>query len=242
MGRGGLIAVLAVLWTATAATAAERAQFALVGYSADGRYFAFEQFGVQDGSGFAYSDLFVIDLDRDEWAAGPYHEQAGDEAVGLADIRGAVREAAGPALAALDISVPAVTIALNGDGEPGIEGLTLDFGVPGYSEPGHMFGTYSLALTIYTAPTREDCVVYLGEPAKGFGLELSSDGVTQTIHHDETIPVSRGCPTTYRVSAVVVPFGAYDISRGVALVSVYAFGFEGVDRRFIALPLVPPGP
>ncbi len=241
MGRAGLIA-LAVLVTATSATAAERAQFEPVGYSADGRYFAFEQYGVQDGSGFAYSDLFVIDLDRDAWAAGPFHEQAEDEQTALAAIRGASRQAAQPVLEALDISVPAVTIALNGDGEPGIDGLTLDFGVPGYSEPGHLFGTYQLALTIYVAPTAQDCVVYLGEPAKGFGLDLISEGVTQTIHHDASIPVSRGCPTTYRISAVVLPFGTHDISRGVALVSVYAFGFEGVDRRFVALPLVPPGP
>jgi predicted secreted protein len=241
MARAGLIAIAALL-SVSGATAAERAEFDLIGYSPDGRYFAFEQYGVQDGSGFAYSDFFVIDLDRDAWAAGPFHEQAGDEATALAAVRADARQAAQPALDGFDISVPAVEIALNGDGEPGIDGLTLDFGVPGYSDPGHMFASYALALTIYEAPTAQDCIVYLGEPAKGFGLDLISDGDSQSIHHDLSIPASRGCPTTYRITAVVLPFGAYDISRAVALISVYAFGFEGVDRRFVALPLVPPGP
>lgn len=241
MIRAGLIGLAAML-VATATPAAERAQFALVGYSPDGRHFAFEQYGIQDGSGFAYSDLFVIDLDADAWAAGPFRAQASEELTPLAAIRAETRQAAQPALTSLDVSVPAVIIALNGDGEPGIDGLTLDFGVPGYSDPGHMFGTYSLALSIFVAPTAQDCVVYLGEPAKGFGLELRAEGVTASVHHDLSIPVSRGCPTTYRISGVVLPFGATDISRAVALISVYAFGFEGVDRRYIALPLVPPGP
>jgi hypothetical protein len=36
---------------------------------------------------------------------------------------------------------------------------------------------------------------------------------------------------------VVLPFGAGDIEDGVAIVSVYPGGFEGPDRRFIAVPL-----
>ncbi len=53
----------------------------MIGYSEDGNYFAFEQFGIQDGSGFAFSDVFVIDLVNDKWTAGsPFEVEAEDEA------------------------------------------------------------------------------------------------------------------------------------------------------------------
>ncbi len=39
-------------------------------FSADARIFAFEEFGVQDGSGFPYSNIYLIDLERDKFAPG----------------------------------------------------------------------------------------------------------------------------------------------------------------------------
>jgi predicted secreted protein len=235
-----LIAFLSLLMT-TAGWAAERAQFDLIGYSPDGRYFAFEEFGIQDGSGFAYSNIFVIDLSSDSWAAGPFRRVADTEEMTLGSIRTLTESDVAPAIAGLGISVPGVAIALNGDGEPGIDGLTLDFGVPGYSEPGHMFGAYRLALEIFEAPSPLDCVTYLGDLPMGYGLILDTEGSSAEIHRDDAIPQSRGCPTTYRISAVVLPFGAYDLAHAVAMISVYAFGFEGVDRRYLAVPLTPPG-
>ena len=57
-----LFLVLSSLLAAAPALAADGAQSRALGYSADGKYFAFEQFGVQDGSGFPYWDVFVLDL------------------------------------------------------------------------------------------------------------------------------------------------------------------------------------
>lgn len=236
-----LIATMALGLTAGVAGGAERADLNLVGYSADGRYFAFEEFGIQDGSGFAYSSIFVVDLGEDAWAAGPFRRQAEDEDTPLGTVRGGAVADAAAALAALAIEVPAVTIALNGDGETGTDGLSLDFGVPGYSQPGHVFGAYRLSLEIFKAPSPEDCLTYLGDDPMGFALVLTADGVAAEIYRDEAIPASRGCPTTYRIYGVAVPFGAHDLAHAVALISVYGFGFEGVDRRFVAAPLVPPG-
>ena len=52
------------------ALAADAADRAIIGFSADGRYFAFEEFGIQDGSGFAYANIFVLDLEDDKWVEG----------------------------------------------------------------------------------------------------------------------------------------------------------------------------
>ena len=70
--RAVLLLVLMVLGCSRA-LAADGAAFNAIGYSPDSRYFAFEQYGVQDGSGFPYWDVFVIDLKTNEWVKGsPY--------------------------------------------------------------------------------------------------------------------------------------------------------------------------
>lgn len=237
IARPYLIAAAALLVLATAGHAAERAEISLIGFSADNRYFAFEEFGIQDGSGFAYSSIFIVDLVADSWPAGPFRMRADTEETTLTAIRSDAWEAAAPALGNYAITEPPVMIALNGDGEFANDGLTLDFGIPGYSEPGHVFGNYSLSLEIFKSTSPQDCIAYLGDNPMGFALLIDSDGDVRDVHRDASIPNSRGCPTTYRIYGVAAPFWASDLGAAVALVSVYAFGFEGVDRRFIALPL-----
>ncbi|GGD47823.1 DUF2259 domain-containing protein [Sinisalibacter lacisalsi] len=52
----------------------------IVGVSDDGRYFAYETFGLQRGSGLPFSNIFVVDLDRDAWVTGsPFRAGRGDE-------------------------------------------------------------------------------------------------------------------------------------------------------------------
>ena len=69
------VTLLAALFSGSA-IAGDSAQFDAIGYSPDGRYFAFEQFGIQDGSGFAYSEIFIIDLQTDSFVAGaPFRER-----------------------------------------------------------------------------------------------------------------------------------------------------------------------
>ncbi len=64
-----LLAAVAMLLP-VAAGASDVSQFAPIGFSEDGKIFAFEEFGVQDGSGFPYSSIFVIDLVRDAFVDG----------------------------------------------------------------------------------------------------------------------------------------------------------------------------
>ena len=57
-------------WRPLRRLAGDRALIDLIGYSEDGRIFAFEEFGIQDGSGFPYSNIYVVDLPADKWAYG----------------------------------------------------------------------------------------------------------------------------------------------------------------------------
>ncbi len=233
------LAAFAFVAALTPTFAAERAEFSLIGYSPGGKYFAFEEYGIQDGSGFAYSNIYVLNLETDAWVGGsPFRVRAEDETTQLAEIRSqALRAAMGP-IGDYHIHNPARIVALNGDGEPEADELTLDFGVPGYSDPSSIFGSYELSFDIFDAPSGEDCMAYFGEKAKGLRLKLTEGNSTAVLHEDSRIPKSRGCPVTYRASAVVMPFDATDIRHAVALISVWSYGFEGMDRRYIAVPLI----
>jgi predicted secreted protein len=221
------------------ALAGDRALADFIGFDEGGRYFAFEEFGVQDGSGFAYSTIYVIDLSTDTWVTGsPYRHQAEDEAETLARARDEAAAMAAGKIAELGITEPADVIALNGDGEVS-DGLTLKFAKPGYF-PGETLDTYALSLEVFDAETPEDCVQYAGEPGKGYALTIKDkNGINHELHRDGgMLPRSRGCITTYRLFAVVTPQYASPEFSGVAIISTYPVGFEGPDRRFLAVPTI----
>jgi len=233
-----LLSLLASLLAAPA-FAGDRALIDYVGFSEDHRYFAFEEFGIQDGSGFAYANLYVVELASDSWVLGtPIRVQADDENESLADIRAEARRQAQSHIEGFRIAVPVETIALIGDGVPDNDAQSLDFGLPGY-EPGAVSGRYSLSLSSFPASAVSPCQDWFGMEPKGYQLQLVVDGAERLVHRDETLPRSRGCPFTYRLYGVVMPFMANSLDNALALISVYPGGFEGPDRRFLAVPLVP---
>lgn len=229
----GLLALLA-----SPALAGDRALIDLIGYSEDGRYFAFEEFGIQDGSGFAYSSIYVVDLSTDSWVVGtPVREQAEDEAVSLSQVRAEVRSQAAETIEGFGVDVPAQFVAMIGDGAPGDDGQTLRFGSPGYG-PGEVSGDYELRLSSIPATAAAPCTEWFSTDPMGYELVIADNGSERLIHRDQDpLPRSRGCPVTYRIYGVALPFQAGSIGDAVALVSVYPSGFEGPDRRFIAVPL-----
>ncbi|HEV7293462.1 MAG TPA: DUF2259 domain-containing protein [Devosia sp.] len=223
------------LLLAAPALAGDRALIDFIGFSPDSRYFAFEEFGVQDGSGFPYSNVYIIDLQQDAWALGtPYSARTDDETAGLATARSEAQEAAEQDLAKLGIDVPVELVAIIGDGEMVEDAQSLRFGAPGYF-PGETRGDYELQLETYPAEGVSACTDYMDEAPLAYQLSISRDGgEAELLHRDDTIPASRGCPTGYRIFGAVMPF--MDQEHGVALISVYSLGFEGPDRRFLAVP------
>jgi predicted secreted protein len=219
---------------ATPALAGDRAEFDPIGFSEDGRYFAFEEFGVQDGSGFPYSNIYVIDLNTDSWVKGtPVRVRLDAEHATIGEAREEAAEKAAPQLDSLDVDAPATILALNGDGEVGAPPDHLDFGPPGYGLS-EVQAERQLALEVFDLPSAGDCAV-IDDATKGFALTL--DG-KEIVRDTGTVPKSRGCPMDYRLYAVVAPADWSMILTGyVAIVSNYPFGYEGPDRRFIAIPL-----
>jgi hypothetical protein len=139
------------------ALAGDRALIDYVGFSPDFRYFAFEEFGIQDGSGFAYSNLYVVDLDTDSWVVGtPVRRQADSEETSLVDVRAAVADKASSHIESFSIDVPVEIAALIGDGVPDTDGASLNFGAPAYW-PGAVSGDYTLTLGTFETAATSPC-------------------------------------------------------------------------------------
>ncbi len=237
--RLALSTIAALLALASPSLAGDRAGIDFIGYSADGGFFAFEEFGIQDGSGFAYSNIYVIDLAADKWVAGtPVRVAADSEEQRLSAVRSKAAADASAALQDLAITEPVTIAALIGDGVPDESAKTLAFGAPSY-KAGEIMERYELELSQFQTKSPLTCAEWFGAEPLGYALSLSGSGEVRELHKDQSLPQSRGCPLDYRLYGVVLPFDAGTIENGVAIVSVYPGGFEGPDRRFVAVPLAP---
>jgi predicted secreted protein len=224
------------------ATAADRALINLIGYSQDGDYFAFEQFGIQDGSGYAFSDVFVVDLANDKWTYGtPFEVQAEDEEKSLTEVRAEAIAKAQDKLDEYKIDVPVQILALNGDGMGKDRGTNLSWSTPACCSPAQIQAdAFSLILSLRSIASTEPYCQDMSPV--GFNLEYQDQNGVRTLNADgDELPKSRGCTLDYSIYAVVAPFSEYYADgftrRSVAVIATYPFGFEGVDRRFMVVPI-----
>lgn len=218
------------------AWAGDHAELTLLGFSPDGRYFAFEEHGVQDGSGFPYSNIYLIDTATDRWVSGtPIRVLTHDESVSLSTARSEAMDKARPLLAAHQIGAEGATVVKNPLTETSAHPHFVSFRPRSLSLPTSE-DDYELKLEEYALPAPGCPDMELGMPFQGFRLSLTQpDGHTRTLAEDTEIPRSRACPFNYRLSEVVVYFPPGGEPVLVVLVSVFSYGFEGFDRRFIAV-------
>lgn len=242
-----LIAVM--MLAAVPAVAADKANINIIGYSEEGPYFAFEEFGTHDGSGANFSHIYIIDLSTDEWVKGaPFSVDTSDdadpEAKLLSQVRTEAMAKAKAKLKELTITSPYTILALNGDGEHG-DMKTVNFWTPNCCGPDSTEDAkFTLALkTVAIKSPSDDCksVSEGMDPIVGFTLDFTNPEIdgspTTTIHTDgDTLPKSRGCTLDYGIYAVVAPTDSYTSSR-VAIIETWTYGFEGPDRRFIVVPI-----
>lgn len=237
-------ACLLLACMAASSLGADNAERGFALFSGEGRYFAFEQFGIQDGSGFPYSKITVIDLDKDRWAVPPVNIRLENEDASLVQARAEAAAKAKPILDKFGIRAPGETLASNPATEFVSDRRKVTF-APYYQSLGpdsktHTLpqsGRFTLAATLIAFPIGEAC--YGEEAAQyGFALTLSDNdaGTSREIYRDKSIPASRLCPMTYDLADIFVyrKFGSRD--RHVALIGVYTRGFEGLDRRLLAVP------
>jgi predicted secreted protein len=225
----GLTAVLAAL-AVLPASAGDFAERRLIGFSANGDRFAFEEFGIQDGSGFPYSNIFVIDTTRDSWVPGtPVRVRLDDEEQGIAPARRAAAAQAAPHLEGID--EPGMLLASNPITESGRDPYKIAF----KRHPALQLDGPDLTLTLETIPLPAPGNDDPDYKTYGFRLVLKTEDGETVLHEDKALPASRGTALDYRINDVVIhqPFGRP--ATLVVLLQVLTRGFEGPDGRYLAV-------
>jgi len=237
---GGIAAaMLASALLADFAHAGDISSFQPIGFSPDGGVFAFEEYGVQDGSGFPYSTVFFIDTRQDEFLPDtPIRVRIDDENAGLAKARAETAAKAAALVKKFEMNGnPGLMAAFNPVTETESSAHRLTYRQYAVEPP--VGGEFTLTLDEITLPPTALCKDVTPQSI-GFRLGFQTeDGKAsdRVLHTDTKIPDSRKCPTGYRIGGVMVHHPAGGDPVHVVLVQVLSFGFEGRDGRWIAIPV-----
>ena len=235
-----LVVMGAIAISSGTVQAGDFAERRIIGFSPSGSHFAFEQFGIQDGSGFPYSEIFVINMKTDTWVSGtPIRVRLKNEKATLHQARTRARKKASKRLKKLRIRRPGRLLASAPVTEVGANPHELGFRPYGFQTSSEDIQT--VLIDVFDLPGPAHCSSF-GPKSKGFALSLRHDGkenITE-IYRDTSLPKSRGCTQDYAISDIIM-FPEFDKAKVmVALVSIFTHGFEGADRRFIAVKLPVP--
>lgn len=229
-------ALLALLLVSTPAAAGDVAERAVIGFSEDGGVFAFEEYGVQDGSGFPYSNIYIIDTARDSWLPGsPVRVRIEGDLPPLHEARSEAMDGAQPVFRAAGLwpgDRPGVTLGSSPVTEVSADPHRMEVLPRAVLLP--LEEPISLQIREVGLPA-SDC--FDGE-ADGVGFELFMQWSAQTrvLHEDGSrVPASRGCASGYRIGDVIL----YEPPAGprvvVVLIAYTRPGFEGPDVRWLAV-------
>lgn len=227
--------IAATAWT-TPVSAGDVADVNVLGFSADGGVFAFEEYGVQDGSGFPYANRFYIDTTTDKFLPGtPIRVRLDDEARTVGEAR------AEAAKSGQKIIADAV-LEQNRGHTAGFSPVTEFSSDPHRMvvNPRPVFSPVDpeFEVRLQEFPLNGDPLCESQGEVVGFRLvriDPSPDGQTKLIHEDKTLPKSRNCPNGYRIGGIQTGDIQHTLTSYAVLIAVRSYGFEGPDFRWIAV-------
>ncbi|AZO23500.1 MAG: DUF2259 domain-containing protein [Mesorhizobium sp.] len=227
--------LLAQLATQSTATAGDVADLEILGFSQDGGIFAFEEYGVQDGSGFPYSNRYYIDTATDIFFKGtPIRIRLDDEAATLDAARLQAKQKGEAIVSQAELTANrGITAGFNAVTELSADPYRMAV------NPRPIFSPVDdpLEFRLDEIPMNDTEGCQSQGEINGFRLlriEAKDGGKTQLLHEDKSIPKSRGCPNGYRIGAVQT-FSMQGLSAYAVLIAVRQYGFEGPDYRWIAV-------
>lgn len=223
------------LLSATPALAGDMAQIDILGFTADGGIFAFEEYGVQDGSGFPYAHRFYIDTSTDRFVSGsPVRVRLEDENASLQAARAEARRKGERIVRDRELD-PGFAAGVNAIGEMNADAVRM------VVNPRPVFPMIDEPLEFRLDPIPMPQIVRCAGFGEVYGFRAlrirARDGApTETLHEDrDKIPLSRGCPTGYGVVAVQTAYPDAGEPVFALVVSVARTGFEGPDHRYLAI-------
>jgi len=227
----------AALLAPSFANAGDMANVEILGFSADGKLFAFEEYGVQDGSGFPYANRFYIETHTDGFLPGtPVRVRLDDEQATVNTARAQVKSRSQAIISDEELTQnKGFQAGWNAVTELSADPLRMMVNprpiVPPLDDPVE-FRLEEVSL----APP--DGCQEMGDIVGFRLLRIATvpDVDTQIVHEDKSVPSGRGCPLGYRIAGVQT-FHPEDGGEPVyaVLIAVRRVGFEGPDHRFLAV-------
>ncbi len=229
-----LLAVLVgLLGWSSAVRAGDVARLEILGFSHNGAVFAFEEYGVQDGSGFPYANRYYIDTASDSFVKGtPIRVRLDDESATIDAARAEARRKGETIIAQSELDANrGYTAGYNPVTELSADAHRM------VVNPRPILPPIDTPLEFRfeeTGLTGSELCQTQGE-IKGFRLlRIGDGGKASVLHEDASIPKSRGCPNGYRIGAVQT-FSSPGLRAYAVVISVRQYGFEGPDYRWIAV-------
>ncbi|QKV18053.1 DUF2259 domain-containing protein [Oricola thermophila] len=231
------LAAAICMMTCLPVQAGDMATLNVLGFSADGTKFAFEEYGVQDGSGFPYANRFYIDTRNDTFLPGsPVRARIEDETADIADARADVKARGEAIVADAELAAnPGLVAGFNPPTELSADPYRIVVNPRPAWPP--VDAPLEFRLEEIPFPATGMCEG-LAAAIKGFRLlsvDASAGGVTEVLHEDMSVPSSRNCPIGYRIGGVQTFFPFDGPSAIAVLITVESFGFEGPDYRWMAV-------
>ncbi len=203
------------------ARAGDAANLEFIGFSKDGRYLAFEQFGMTDGIGYPYAQIQIVDVAKNTLLA-QTEKMIEVESSSTAQARAAIKSTVQSLLTRYKIvsgnQGKFIGIAPTA---PNLSGQRSEFIYAGR--------TYTLELNSnFEKQAAKTCP---DEIASRLELTLSAAGKTRVLQKDGlTLPKSRACALSYEMRS------AHLLGNNLAVfVAVQTPGFEGADVRFMVI-------
>jgi predicted secreted protein len=233
------VAAVLVVGIVGASQAGDHDDLRVIGFSKDGRWLAFESFGIADGSGFPYSTLQMVDVDRNVMIGHPV-EETGKEGEMLDVVQRRAQKRAAPELQKRGIKSGNSGELLYSD--PALSSERLET----LSSPDDLkkiplevpLKDFLLTLQEHATDASKECTDRDAPSVQSFDLIWTdtASGARRILQHDTHVPSSRGCPLTYRIRQV------HRYGHRLAVFIVYLTpGFEGPNvRNLVVTTALPP--
>ncbi|GGJ19734.1 hypothetical protein GCM10008938_02330 [Deinococcus roseus] len=202
-----MFSVLSVL---TPALAADQSTLQFLGFSRDGKYAAYEQYGIHDGSGFPFSEIVVLNVSQNKTVVSVNKSLQQDGST--------IDGARAQALKAAQLS------------KYGIQSSNLGRSV--YASPlgksSVQFQAKNKSYAMGVQPITFKTSSCINPSVRGVNVQLNK----KVIFKDLALPKDRVCAQKYAIQQVRV----WDKNRGfIAFLRYEKDGFEGPDVRFWAV-------
>ena len=231
MKRADGLLLLSVLVAAGAAEGNFAASVEFLGFSSDGRYFAWEQYGVQDGSGFPFSSAAVQETEGGSvaWSREIVLEDEGQE---LERARELCRTEAAEAMRRISaVWLPGTLCVHHPPTDISTPGDSVRFHSCCYA-PGYCEGDRTVSLTTRMV-TGSEMEEYWGLIPVMLSVSVRDNalGTVRSLLEDDSLAEDRSYVSDYGIESI----WALGDSAFVVSVAVISLGFEGQDLSYLFL-------